>query len=60
VARRPNAAAGAKDDVQGDGHPVAKLHVNGPPSNLPGFQEAFHCAADASMVRPEKERCEVW
>lgn len=46
--------------VQGDPHPVAKFRVNGPLSNLPEFREAFHCAGDAPMVRPDKERCEVW
>ena len=46
--------------VQGDPHPVAKYRVNGPLSNLPAFREAFQCKADAPMVRPEKQRCDVW
>jgi putative endopeptidase len=46
--------------VQGDPHPVAKFRVNGPLSNLPAFREAFSCKADAPMVRPETDRCEVW
>ncbi|MFY9673474.1 MAG: M13 family metallopeptidase [Terriglobales bacterium] len=46
--------------VQSDPHPVAKYRVNGPLSNLPEFQQAFHCKADAAMVRPEGKRCEVW
>ncbi|NUS60642.1 MAG: M13 family metallopeptidase [Lysobacter sp.] len=46
--------------IQGDPHPVAKYRVNGPLSNLPAFREAFQCKADAKMVRPEKDRCEVW
>ncbi len=46
--------------VQGDPHPIAKFRVNGPLSNLPAFREAFSCKADAPMVRPEADRCEVW
>jgi putative endopeptidase len=46
--------------VQGDPHPIAKYRVIGPLSNLPEFQEAFGCKADAPMVRPKANRCEVW
>ncbi|MEO7326696.1 MAG: M13 family metallopeptidase [Dokdonella sp.] len=46
--------------VQGDPHPIAKFRVNGPLSNLPAFQQAFQCKADAPMVRQGKGRCEVW
>ncbi len=46
--------------VQTDPHPVAKFRVNGPLSNLPEFQAAFHCKPDAPMVRPAADRCEVW
>lgn len=46
--------------VQGDPHPIAKYRVIGPLSNLPQFQQAFSCKADAAMVRPANERCEVW
>ncbi|HVI59893.1 MAG TPA: M13 family metallopeptidase [Luteimonas sp.] len=46
--------------VQGDPHPVAKYRVNGPLSNLTEFRAAFQCKADAPMVRPENQRCEVW
>jgi endothelin-converting enzyme/putative endopeptidase len=46
--------------VQGDPHPIAKYRVNGPLSNLSAFQQAFQCKADAPMVRPAAERCEVW
>jgi endothelin-converting enzyme/putative endopeptidase len=46
--------------IQGDPHPVAKFRVLGPLSNLPAFQETFQCKADAPMVRPAAERCEVW
>jgi putative endopeptidase len=46
--------------VQTDPHPMAKYRVNGPLSNLPEFQKAFSCKADAAMVRPLDKRCEVW
>jgi putative endopeptidase len=46
--------------IQGDPHPVAKFRVIGPLSNLPAFQQAFSCPADAPMVRPAAQRCEVW
>ena len=46
--------------VQSDPHPIAKYRVIGPVSNLPEFQKAWSCKADAPMVRPERKRCEVW
>jgi putative endopeptidase len=46
--------------VQGDPHPVSKYRVIGPLSNLPEFQKAWSCKADAAMVRPEGKRCDVW
>ncbi|HXU17858.1 MAG TPA: M13 family metallopeptidase [Terriglobales bacterium] len=46
--------------VQGDPHPIARYRVIGPISNLPAFGKAFSCKQGAAMVRPEKERCEVW
>ena len=46
--------------VQSDPHPIAKYRVIGPVSNLPEFQSAFTCKADAPMVRPPDKRCEVW
>ncbi len=46
--------------MQTDPHPVAKFRVIGPLSNLPEFQKAWSCKADAPMVRPEGKRCEVW
>jgi endothelin-converting enzyme/putative endopeptidase len=46
--------------MQSDPHPVAKYRVIGPLSNLPEFQTAFQCKADAPMVRPAEKRCEVW
>src|SRR6266852_3400837 len=46
--------------MQTDPHPVAKYRVIGPLSNLPEFQKAWSCKADAAMVRPEAKRCDVW
>jgi endothelin-converting enzyme/putative endopeptidase len=46
--------------VQTDPHPIAKYRVIGPVSNLPEFQKAFSCNADAPMVRPADKICEVW
>ena len=46
--------------VQSDPHPIAKYRVIGPLSNLPEFQKAWSCKADAAMVRAEGKRCEVW
>ncbi len=46
--------------VQSDPHPIAKFRVIGSVSNLPEFQQAFQCKADAAMVRPADKRCEVW
>jgi len=51
---------GARLMVQSDPHPIAKYRVIGPVSNLPEFQPAWNCKADAPMVRPEGKRCEVW
>jgi len=44
--------------VQSDPHPVSKYRVIGPLSNLPEFQKAWNCKADAPMIRTN--RCEVW
>jgi endothelin-converting enzyme/putative endopeptidase len=46
--------------AQGDPHPTGKYRVIGPLSNLPEFEKAFACPADAPMVRPKEKRCEVW
>ena len=46
--------------IQTDPHPIAKYRVIGPLSNLPEFQAAWSCRADAPMVRPAEKRCEVW
>ena len=46
--------------VQGDPHPIAKFRVLGPLSNMPEFQAAFSCKADAAMVRAPDQRCAIW
>jgi len=46
--------------VQSDPHPVAKYRVIGPLSNMTEFRQAFACPAEAPMVRPPGQRCEVW
>jgi putative endopeptidase len=50
----------ARTMVQGDPHPISKYRVIGPLSNLPEFQQAFSCKADAPMVRAAADRCDVW
>jgi putative endopeptidase len=39
-------------------HASNKYRVNGPMSNMPEFQKAFACKANAPMVRPDA--CRVW
>src|SRR5258705_572339 len=43
-----------------DPHPLPKFRVNGPLSNLPQFAAAFSCKVGDAMVRPEKDRCQIW
>ncbi|ATB32379.1 M13 family metallopeptidase [Melittangium boletus] len=50
----------ARQLVLVDPHSPPYWRVNGPVGNLPEFQRAFSCRADAKMVRPPAERCEVW
>ncbi len=50
----------ARTMVQNDPHPIAKYRVIGPVSNLPEFEKAFACPANAPMVRPAGDRCSVW
>ena len=50
----------ARLQTQSDPHPLARFRVNGPLSNMPQFAEAFQCKAGDSMVRAEKERCQIW
>ena len=39
-------------------HSPGKYRINGIVSDLPQFQKAFSCEADAPMVR--KKACQVW
>jgi putative endopeptidase len=41
-----------------DPHSPGKWRVNGTVSNMPEFREAYHCKADAAMVR--QNACRVW
>ena len=41
-------------------HPLARFRGNGPLRNMPAFANAFHCTAPDPMVRPDKERCQIW
>jgi endothelin-converting enzyme/putative endopeptidase len=41
-----------------DPHSPGKWRVNGVVSNMPEFQEAYHCKPNASMVR--QNACRVW
>ncbi|HEY6804883.1 MAG TPA: M13 family metallopeptidase [Pyrinomonadaceae bacterium] len=43
-----------------DPHPLPKFRVNGPLSNMPQFAQAFSCKAGDAMVRPDKDRCQIW
>jgi putative endopeptidase len=43
-----------------DPHPLPKFRVNGPLSNMPDFAKAFSCKAGDAMVRPDKDRCQIW
>jgi putative endopeptidase len=44
--------------AQTDPHSATRYRVNGPVSNMPEFQKAFGCKANAPMVRPQA--CRVW
>ena len=44
--------------AQTDPHSATRYRVNGPVSNMPEFQKAFSCKANAPMVRPNA--CRVW
>jgi endothelin-converting enzyme/putative endopeptidase len=41
-----------------DEHSPSKYRINGVVVNMPQFQQAFHCKANAPLVR--KDRCVVW
>jgi putative endopeptidase len=46
--------------VKADPHPTARYRVIGPLSNAPEFQQAFACKPGSAMVRPPRQRCQVW
>ena len=50
----------ARQLVLVDPHSPPYWRVNGPMGNLPEFQKAFACKADAKIMRPAADRCEVW
>jgi putative endopeptidase len=50
----------ARLQAQSDPHPLSRFRVNGPLSNMPEFAAAFQCKVSDPMVRPEKERCQIW
>ena len=54
---RPEAARTA---VSVDPHPPGKFRVLGPLSNMPEFEEAFHCKKTDAMVRSGEDRCALW
>jgi endothelin-converting enzyme/putative endopeptidase len=41
-----------------DSHSPEQYRANGVVSNMPEFQQAFHCKPESPMVR--KDRCRVW
>jgi putative endopeptidase len=50
----------ARRQTTDDPHPLSRFRVNGPLSNMPEFAAAFQCKVGDTMVRPEKERCQIW
>jgi len=46
--------------AKSDPHAPGRFRVLGTLVNLPEFQQAFACPADAKMVRPPETRCTVW
>jgi len=44
--------------ASGDSHSTLKYRVNGVVSNMPEFQQAFHCKPGQPMVRANA--CRVW
>ncbi len=44
--------------ASGDSHATLKHRVNGVVSNMPEFQQAFHCKAGQPMVR--ENACRIW
>ncbi|MDT7777643.1 MAG: putative endopeptidase [Acidobacteriota bacterium] len=50
----------ARLQAQADPHPLSRFRVNGPLSNMPEFASAYQCKAGDPMVRPDKDRCQIW
>ena len=46
--------------VTTDPHPYDKFRVNATLSNMPEFAKAWGCKLPAAMVRPTKDRCQIW
>ncbi len=43
-----------------DPHPYDKFRVNATLSNMPEFAKAWGCKLPDAMVRPAKDRCQIW
>ncbi len=43
-----------------DPHSPSRFRVNGPVSNMPEFQKAFGLPENSPMVRPAKDRANIW
>lgn len=43
-----------------DEHPYDKFRVNATLSDMPEFATAWKCKAGTAMVRPPKQRCQIW
>jgi len=43
-----------------DPHSPPMYRINGVVVNMPQFAAAFHCAADAPMVKPAADICRIW
>jgi predicted metalloendopeptidase len=43
-----------------DPHPFDKFRVNATVSNMPEFAKAWGCKLPDAMVRPAKDRCQIW
>ncbi len=43
-----------------DVHPYDKFRVNATLSNMPEFAKAWGCKLPEAMVRPAKDRCQIW
>ncbi|MDE2482856.1 MAG: M13 family metallopeptidase [bacterium] len=43
-----------------DPHPYDKFRVNATLANMPQFAAAWGCKLPSAMVRPPKDRCQIW